>query len=81
MTAEERAEFYKYCKKPTSALLIMGGSALIFEHLMTFGKFDLFDIFGHEFYGLLMIIAGILLSTDWSQWKEKKLWHFRNWFR
>ena len=81
MTPEERLEFYKYCKKPISAALIMGGGGLILEHLFEFGKFDLLDFWGHEYVGLGLIIIGFLLSIDWSQWESMNLKNVKNWFR
>jgi hypothetical protein len=70
-----------YYKKLTSGLLIVSGSFLILEHLFTYGGFDLFDIVGHEYYGLGMIIAGFLLSMKWHQWDELNLKNIKNWFR
>ena len=81
MTPEERSDFIKYCKKPVSAFLIMGGTGLMMEHLFTFNGFDLLDFYGHEYYGMGMIITGFILSMKWSQWKELKLWHIKNWLR
>lgn len=81
MTAEELKEFSEYCKKPVSAVLIMGGTGLMLEHLFTFGGFDLLDFWGHEYIGLGMVISGILVSMKWGQWRELKLWNIRNWLR
>jgi hypothetical protein len=81
MTPEELKEFIEYCKKPVSACLIMGGTGLILEHLFTFDGFDLLDFWGHEYVGGVMILAGLLVSTKWSQWRELKLWNVRNWLR
>jgi hypothetical protein len=81
MNSEERLKFYKYCKKPISAALIMAGGGLMLEHLFEFGKFDLLDFWGHEYVGLGLIISGFLLSTDFSQWKSMDLKNIKNWFR
>lgn len=81
MDSEERLKFYKYCRKPISAGLIMGGGGLILEHLFEFGHFDVLDFWGHEFLGLGLIIAGFLISTEWSQWKSMNLKNVKNWFR
>jgi len=51
------------------------------EHLFTFNGFDLLYFYGHEYYGMGMIIAGFLLIMKWYQWKEYKLWHIKNWLR
>jgi len=64
---EERERMIKYYKKLISALLIVGGSSLLLEHLFQFGGFDLFDFFGHEYYGLAMIVIAFLLSIKWKQ--------------
>ena len=53
-------------KKLVSLVLIVSGGALIIEHLITHQQFDLLDIIGHETYGFLFILAGILISTNWK---------------
>jgi hypothetical protein len=81
MTAAERAEFKEYCKKPVSAALIMAGAGLLLEHLFTFGGFDLLDFWGHEYFGLALILTGFGISIKWRQWTTLKLWNIRNWLR
>ena len=81
MTAEQLASFKEYCKKPISAMLIMGGTGLLLEHLFTYNGFDLLDFWGHEYLGLGMIITGFLLSIKWGQWIKLKLWNIRNLIR
>ena len=81
MNAKELAAFKQYCKKPISAMLIMGGTGLLLEHLFTYDGFDLLDWWGHETVGIVMIIIGFLLSIKWRQWKEMKLWKIKNQFR
>ena len=71
-TGDQRERMLKYYKKLASGLLIVGGSFLLLEHLFTYNGFDLFDFFGHETFGLVMIIFAILLSTKWKQWKAFK---------
>lgn len=56
----------KYYKKIVGALLIIGGSSLLLEHLFNFGGFDI-EILGHEFYGIVMIVIGYLLCIKWEQ--------------
>lgn len=73
--------FTPYHKKLASGLLIVGGTFLMLEHLFMYGRFDLLDFVGHEYYGLGMIIIGFLISVDISQWKTMDLKKFRNWFR
>lgn len=56
----------KYYKKLIGGLLIIGGSALMLEHLFQFEGFDI-EILGHEFYGVAMIMIGYLLCMKWEQ--------------
>ena len=56
----------KYTKKMISGLLIIGGVFLLLEHLFQFNGFDI-ELIGHEYYGLMMIIAAFLLSIKWKQ--------------
>lgn len=81
MTQEQKDQAYPYYKRLISLVLIVGGSALLIEHLFQYNGYDMADWIGHEYFGLAMIIAGFLLSMKWSQWKELKLWKIRNWFR
>ena len=70
-----------YHRKLASGMLIVGGSFLLLEHLFAYDGFDLLDFIGHEYYGLGMIIIGILISMKWFQWESMNLKNFRNWFR
>ena len=70
-----------YHTRLLSGMLIVSGTFLILEHLFVYEGFDLLDFIGHEYYGLGMIIIGILISMKWSQWKSMNLKNFRNWFR
>ena len=81
MTQEEKDRVYPYYKKLISMFLIVGGSALMLEHLFMYEGFDLLDFIGHEYFGLGMIIAAFLLSMKWGQWKEMDLHIIKNWFR
>lgn len=81
MTPEQLKSFKDYCKKPVSAALIMGGTGLLLEHLFSYDGYDLLDWWGHETVGICMIIAGILLSMKWGQWKSLNLKDPRNWLR
>lgn len=81
MTQEQKDRAYPYYKRLISLVLIVGGSALMIEHLFQYNGYDLLDAAGHESYGLAMIIIGFLLSMKWGQWKELKLWNIRNWLR
>lgn len=70
-----------YYKKLIASCMILVGSFLILEHIFTYGRTDLLDFIGHEYYGLGMIIAAFILMIDWSQWHRLRLWNWRNWFR
>ena len=70
-----------YYLKLVSLCLVTSGAVLIIEHIITFGGVDLFDWIGHCHYGLAMVIVGFLLSIKWGQWKELKLWIFKNQIR
>ena len=80
-TKENWARLAPYYKKLVSSCLLLVGAFLMMEHLWTFDGYDMADWIGHEYYGLAMIIIGFLLSMKWGQWKELKLWIFKNQFR
>jgi len=50
--------------------LIIVGATLLIEHLYVWGGFDFWDFLGHEWYGLIMIIIGFILSL---RFKRKSL--------
>ena len=55
-----------YIKKMISCLLVLSGSFLLLEHIYNYGGVDL-EIIGHEFWGICLIGAGILLCVKWKQ--------------
>ena len=63
---EERKRMLSYYKKLGSGLLILGGAFLLMEHLFKFEGFDI-ELFGHEYFGLIMIGIGFLLKVKWKQ--------------
>jgi len=68
-----------YYKWLTSGVLLVAGFFLIMEHFVRFGGFDI-EVLGHEWYGLAMIIVGILLSLKWKQLPSlMKAIRERNW--
>jgi len=81
MSQEQKERTYPYYKQLISLVLIVGGSALLIEHLFQYHGYDLLDVAGHEYYGLAMIIAGFILSMKWHQWKDLNLSDWRNWLR
>lgn len=62
----------KYYKKLGSFLCIIAGAGLLLEHLFAWGGFDLLDFQGHEWYGIILVIAGFILSGRLSKGKELK---------
>lgn len=78
MTQEQKDIAYPYYKRLISLVLIVGGSALLIEHLFQYNGYDMFDAAGHEYYGMGMIIIGFLLSMKWGQWKKLKLYNLKN---
>jgi len=81
LEGEEKEKMLSYYKKLASGGLIVCGSFLLLEHLFQYNGFDLLDFSGHEYLGILMIIAAFLLSMKWHQWRSLKLWNPKNWFR
>ena len=53
---------FDYYKKLLSGFLIVGGVFLLLEHLFTWGFFEWGDWIGHEWYGLILIIIGFVIS-------------------
>jgi len=56
----------KEFKKLSSISLILVGSFLLIEHIYTYGRIDLLDILGHEWFGILFILGGVLLANNWG---------------
>jgi hypothetical protein len=47
--------------------LVGGGLFLIIEHWVTWGYLE-FELLGHETYGLVMVLAGMLIFVlDWRK--------------
>lgn len=81
MSQEQKDIAYPYYKRLISLVLIVGGAALMIEHLFQYQGFDTLDFFGHEYIGFGMIIIGFLLSMKWGQWKSLGLKDPRKWLR
>jgi len=58
----------KYYKWLVSGTLLTAGNFLIFEHFIRYGGFDI-ELLGHEWYGLGLVLIGMLLSVKWGQLK------------
>lgn len=41
------------------------GTLLLFEHILTYGRFDFFDFLGHEWLGLILVLIPLLLFQKW----------------
>ena len=53
---------WKYLRKLISLIMIVCGFTLLVEHLMVWGGFDIGDWWGHEWYGIILIIIGFIIS-------------------
>ena len=49
----------------SSNFLIGFGFLLLFEHMWSYGKWDFFDILGHETLGILMVIIGLTIQKNY----------------
>lgn len=56
----------RYYRWLVSGVLLSSGFFLMMEHYIRFGGFDI-EVIGHEWYGLGLIVLGILLSLKWRQ--------------
>jgi len=69
----------KEFKKLGSISLILIGSFLIIEHIYTYGGIQLLDILGHEWFGIILIIIGIICANqkfsdgNWIEYAKQKL--------
>jgi len=61
----------KEFKKLGSISMILVGTFLLVEHIYTYGGIDLWDLLGHEWFGILFIILGILTANKWGRLKMK----------
>jgi len=61
---------WNYIRKLVSLVLIIVGTTLLLEHLLTWGGFDFWDFIGHEWYGLLLVLIGFVISLRFT--KEDK---------
>jgi len=56
-------------KKLGSISLILVGTFLIIEHIMTYGYITLGDFLGHEIFGIILIIIGVICAN--IKWDKK----------
>jgi hypothetical protein len=61
----------KEFKKLGSIILILIGTFLIVEHIYTHGGIDLWDLLGHETFGIIFLVCGLLTANRWGRLKMK----------
>jgi len=59
----------KEFKKLAGMSLVIVGSFLILEHIYTYGSISLLDFFGHEWFGIILIVIGLIIAN--KKWSEK----------
>ncbi len=57
---------WTYVRRLFGAALVVLGSFLLTEHIYRFG-FEFYDIIGHEYLGLALILAGVFLTMRWKR--------------
>ena len=62
----------KEWKKLGSMSLVGLGSFLLLEHIYSYSGLDLWDLLGHEWFGIILIICGILTANRWGRLKFKE---------
>ena len=64
----------EYYKKFIGKGLIILGSYFLIEHYVVWGALNFWDFLGHEQFGLVFVITGILLMFDYSYptWLKEK---------
>ena len=62
----------KEFKKLGSIGLIGFGTFLLIEHIYSYGGIDLWDLLGHEWLGIILVISGILSANRWGRLKLKE---------
>jgi cytochrome b subunit of formate dehydrogenase len=56
----------EYYRKLIAGLMLMAGTFLIAEHIINWGGVDVDDPIGHEYYGLILFIGGIVMVARWK---------------
>jgi uncharacterized membrane protein len=57
---------WTYVRRLFGAALVVLGAFLLGEHIYRFG-FEVYDIIGHEYLGLVLILAGALLNLRFKR--------------
>lgn len=60
-----------YNRKLFGSALMFVGAGLGIEHVYRWG-FQFWDFIGHEWLGLLLFLAGILVAMDWDKYHLSK---------
>jgi hypothetical protein len=60
---------WKYVRRLYGAAMVVFGAFLLTEHIYRFG-FEWWDIIGHEYLGLGLILGGVFLTMRWKREKE-----------
>jgi uncharacterized membrane protein YdcZ (DUF606 family) len=55
-----------YVRRLFATALVVLGAFLLAEHVYRFG-FEFYDVIGHEYLGLALILAGCLLAMRWRR--------------
>lgn len=50
-----------YMRKLLALVMLLVGGFLVGEHIVVWGGTDIYDIIGHEWYGILLFIGGWLI--------------------
>jgi len=56
-----------YLKRLYGCGAIGFGAFLVIEHILTWGEFSFWDLIGHEWLGLLLILGGIIANINFSK--------------
>lgn len=55
-----------YVRRLFGTASVVLGAFLLAEHIYRFG-FEVYDVIGHEYLGLLFILIGIVLTIRWKK--------------
>jgi hypothetical protein len=55
-----------YVRRLLATAMVVLGAFLLAEHVYRFG-FEFYDLIGHEYAGLVFILAGCLLAMRWRR--------------
>lgn len=58
-----------YVRRLFATAMVVLGAFFLAEHIYRFG-FEWWDIIGHEYLGLGLILGGVLLAMRWKREKE-----------